>query len=218
MKILHKIKITAAILLVLTSLAARALDAPSAIVPAGLSPGDEFYIIFPTSTTIAATSTDIATYNTHVNAAADLSSVKGTDDPSIVWKALVGTLGGGDQCDIYNSADDDIPVYNTIGEKVADDWLAMFDDLDERIKYTETGSVPASTVTWTGCTKLGGVHATRSLGSSDSEVGFSDNTLNEQWIDVGYDPNTAELYHVYAVSPKLTVAAPVSVTASPMEW
>lgn len=63
---------------------------PPAYQPAGLNPGDTYYLIFVTSAAIAGNLT-VADYNLHANTVADSSGVKETDDPSVTWQAWLGT-------------------------------------------------------------------------------------------------------------------------------
>ncbi|MCP4277897.1 MAG: hypothetical protein GY779_16250, partial [Gammaproteobacteria bacterium] len=183
--------------------AVSALDAPLAMVPAGLNSGDEFYIIFVTSGTTDAVSMDIADYNAFVNTQADNSGVKGTDDATITWKAVVGTSGGGDQCDPYDGDATATAIYNLNGDKVADDRADMFDaSLDNPILYDQDGNALDTNV-WTGCYQDGNISPGFLMGDASPTYGESLSTVT-QWVGVGAGANT-NTYSIYAVSPKLTV-------------
>ena len=54
--------------LLLIPISALALDAPASLVPAGVSPGSQFYLIFTTSGLYQANSTNMSTYDNSVNA------------------------------------------------------------------------------------------------------------------------------------------------------
>jgi hypothetical protein len=57
----------------LAPFSADALDAPADLVPAGLNVGDQFYVVFTTSTYPQATSTLISFYNSYVQGVAAAS-------------------------------------------------------------------------------------------------------------------------------------------------
>jgi hypothetical protein len=217
MKFLNKTIVAVPLILTTLGASASVLEAPAAMVPAGLSPGDEFYIIFVTSTTRNATSTDIADYNSFVNTAADLSSTKGTNDATITWRAVAATSGD-DQCDPYSGDATSTPIYNLGGIKVADDRADMLDaTLDAAIEYNETGTalIPASVDVWTGCRDNG----TQMIGQ---QLGFLPTTgdakaVNNNWAD-NDRLGEANTYPLYAVSPKLAVPTSTSASASPQKW
>jgi hypothetical protein len=215
MEILNKIKAVTALSLSLSAISAHALDAPAAMVPAGLNPGDDFYIIFVTSTTRDATSTDIADYNAFVNTAADLSGGKGTDDATITWR-VVGATATDDQCDPYDGDASATPMYNLNDEKVADDRADMLDgSLDNDISSNETGGIAGLGGTWTGCFNNGTPDVGSTLGVASPTYGLR--TSDSTWADF-LVAAAASTYRLYAVSPKLTVAAGVSASASPQAW
>jgi hypothetical protein len=182
-----------------------AVSAPTAMIPVGLNPGDDFYIIFPTSGTTVATSADIADYNAFVNTQADNSGAKGTDDPSITWRAVAGTLNGDDQCDPYNGDTTPTPIYNLNGEKLASSRNDMLfgGSFDNLMNYDQYGvAVPADDV-WTGCQHIGNTDTGWGLGETSSTYGNTQ-YLDSRNIAVG-SAAQGLLKRVYAVSPKLTV-------------
>ncbi|MFA7556001.1 MAG: hypothetical protein WCY88_17285 [Spongiibacteraceae bacterium] len=172
-----------------------------------------------TSTTIAATDANTATYNAHVNAAADLSSVKGTDNASITWRAMVATLNDGAQSTGLFTADASKPIYNLNGDKVADNAGDMFDsNLDNSVSYSESGVdvCGVSDEVWSGMDNSGTAFATRRLGEGNVLIGFCDSSLGT-W-NFAASPPATDTYRVYAVSPLLTVAAAVTANASGVAW
>jgi hypothetical protein len=64
------------------------------ILDLGLSPGDTFRMLFVTSTTTDATSSDIAVYDAFVTTAASGISFTNTDIASPSWEAIVSTGQG----------------------------------------------------------------------------------------------------------------------------
>ncbi|MFM6405650.1 MAG: PEP-CTERM sorting domain-containing protein, partial [Microcystis sp.] len=68
------------------------------LIPSGLSPGNQYRLVFFTDGTIHATSTDINTYNTFVDNEAHTSTILndaftnvGIDPASITWKVIGST-------------------------------------------------------------------------------------------------------------------------------
>jgi len=179
-----------------------ALDAPIEMVPAGLAPGTDFYIMFVTSTSRNTTSTSMADYDAFVNAAADLSSVKGTDDPSITWRAL-GATAAFDQCGSWYTAT--APVYNLNGSKLANNKTELFDGTigGTSINYDESGSVTNYVAVFTGCTWYGARDASWFFGASSAVTGVTFN-IGMAWIqDSTAAATTSQRF--YAASPLLTV-------------
>jgi hypothetical protein len=61
------------------------------VVPAGLQPGDQYYLTFLTSDGRDATSTNIADYNSFVQAQAALNPVLTGTDVGVQWRAVAST-------------------------------------------------------------------------------------------------------------------------------
>jgi hypothetical protein len=216
MKLKLKLKQLAAMSLALSAMTVQALDAPAALIPAGLSPGDQFYIIFVTSTARDATSTDIADYNAFVNTAADLSSAKDTDNASITWRVVAATAGN-DQCDPYNGDVSATPIYNLNGVKLANDRADMLDGtIAARVEYDETGTSAGFDFVWTGCLSSGTADAANQLGTATPMHGNKFQTISV-WLEQSPQPNTNS-HRFYAVSPKLTVPNPPEASASAISW
>ena len=74
MKKSHRLGAACAFILAVLSTSVNA----SLVVPAGLSPGDKYHVIFVSSTTRDATSSDIADYDAHVQAAEDAAGIGNT--------------------------------------------------------------------------------------------------------------------------------------------
>jgi hypothetical protein len=92
--------------------------------PSGLNPGDTYQLVFVTSTSTTALSTDIADYNAFVQAAADAVWLGGgTILDGVQWSAIGST-------DSVNTRDNAVvsgPVYNLGDELVATSFAAMWD-------------------------------------------------------------------------------------------
>lgn len=193
-------------LLLLPNLA-LALNAPANMVPAGLNPGDEFYVIFASSTTLVSTFPAIASYNAHANTAADLSGVKGTDDPSITWSALMAHSDGTTQTTSLFAANTSAPIYNLNGDVVADNVADMFDGtLDNAIGYDQSGTA-INRFAFTGFSSDGSTSDEIGTGSRSGHITAADGT----WASVvSFSPNPES---VYAVSPLLTAPGVAPTTA-----
>ena len=114
------------------------------LMPAGLSPGDQFRLLFTSSTSRNATSTDIEDYNSFVqnraaNGHADIRA----------YSAGFRVVGCTDAVDArdntgtrYTSTHTGIPIYWVTGDKVADDYQDFYDSTwdNESNPQTETGS------------------------------------------------------------------------------
>lgn len=123
-----------------------ALEAPEAMVPHGVKPGETFYIVFVTAANDIGTFTSAKDLNRIANSEADTSNSKGTDDPSIEWKAMFSHSDGTVQTSNLFSRTD-LPIYNLNGDKVADDAEDMFDgELDAAIAYEQSGYKVSSLV------------------------------------------------------------------------
>jgi hypothetical protein len=216
--------------LLLLSPLVNALDAPAGLVPAGLTPGDEFYIIFVTSTTTAGNST-VAQFNAAADAAGNLD----TDTAPLTWMAIVGHDTAANITDVQSAslfaADNTQPIYNTNGDKVADTYIDFTDGtLDAAIEYDETGASVGAADVYTGLTAAGNALniGNDTLGGGDSSNdgcsgGVANSTtgtflFNGRLSDGGGGGNgCTDTERLYAVSALLTVAAVVpSVSVTPL--
>jgi hypothetical protein len=176
-------------------------------VPPGLNPGDQYRIVFVTSTTRDATSTDIADYNNFVNTAANapgslLAPLGAT------WSAIAST-GGDAETNIGGPSS--LPIYLLDGTLVANGTAVLFNPaigptiLSAAIRITETGGDYAGGV-WTG-TDPGGVPGTPNAwlgsGSGLEEMGASGLT-DYRWATINRDVPT-DLLPLYGISGTLTV-------------
>ena len=149
----------------LYSTSSRALDAPAALVPAGLNPGDTFFIIFAGSDTLNGAQSSA----TYINYAATVA----TNNPDTASIPGWTTLFGHDDSSLVTSAAfggvTNRPIYNTAGIKVADNSAGLFSNsLLSPIGYDESGVVNANNI-WTGFNFTGG-----STGIGDDSLGGND--------------------------------------------
>ncbi len=130
------------------------VSAGSVLVPPGLSTGDEFRVLFLTSTKRDGTSTDIGVYNSFVQAAA-AAGHESIADHSGGFRAVASTADV-DARDNTGTTGEGVPIYWLGGDKVADDYADFYDGTwDEQANGTdETGSERDITTNlnsaWTG--------------------------------------------------------------------
>jgi hypothetical protein len=195
-------------LAVVSGVVCIAASAAGAIIaPASLNPGDKYHLVFVTSTTRDATSTDIADYNTHVQNAADAAGIGNT--VGVTWYAIgsTQTVAARDNAVVGATT----PVYLLNGTtKVADNFADMWNgNIDARINLTEylvtygsavfTGSSDAGEIPDWGDQWLGDL-------AGEGPVVGSANAVNSTWMDNGAangDPYTSRPF--YALSEELTV-------------
>ena len=183
------------------------MPAVAVFIPIGLNPGDTYHLAFVSSTTRNATSSDIADYNDHVQAAADAASAA-SDISGLTWNAI-GSTSDVNAIDNVNVTG---PVYLLDGTKVANDSDDMFDgSLQSGIGIDENGNDLAGVFVWTGSTPDGFSAVTHYLGSVVPTVGFSGDAVIP-WIEFGAFLHISPL-HLYGVSTLLTVPVPAPPTA-----
>lgn len=181
----------------------KTIVAPAELAPSSLANGESFYVIFVTSGLHNAESASQQTYNSFVNRVADSSSIKATNHPDIDWKALVATQHSNPEHNVF-SQDTQRPIYNILGEKVADSAEQLLSGrLFNKIKYTETGSHAASPLlVWTGLMANGEPAGQFVLGNKQAALGsyiFQSNGARHFKVQSSYFK-----YRFYAVSPLLT--------------
>jgi hypothetical protein len=176
---------------------------------AALEEGAMYRVLFATSTTTQAISSDIAFYNSFVSTAADSGSVTGS--LGLSWKALASTAADNvqDHTGIQNSDDSLVTMFNTLGEVVAVSGEDLWDgDLNFAIGYDTDGASACVTVlciTSTGFDSSGvtviyfGSFAVSSGISSSTGTGWA----QTQFSDV------SEFNSIYAVSNEVTKTSTV---------
>ncbi|WP_420446311.1 hypothetical protein [Candidatus Poriferisodalis sp.] len=126
----------------------------SALVPEGLATGDRFRVLFLTSSTRTATSTDIGDYNAFVQTAA-AAGHEAIGDYSGGFRAVASTADV-DARDNTNTTGAGVPIYWLRGNKLADDYADFYDGTwDDQTNGTdESGSARSISAdadrAWTG--------------------------------------------------------------------
>ena len=138
-----------AALLALPAHAQTTVSADWGGIPAGVAAGTPFRLLFVTSTGIACTSTDIATYNSHVQGRAGVHPA--LSGHSARFKAVASTSAV-DAKDNTGTSGSTAAIYWLGGAKAADNNADFYDGtLDSYAGKTETGgSVSSTTRIWTG--------------------------------------------------------------------
>ena len=145
------------VLAVMLVIAARASSAaPIALnTPAGLNPGDSFRFLFVTSGATAATSSDINTYNTFVQAQAGGATYNGV---TVNWKAIgsTATVNARDNVGGFGTT---IGVYMPSGTPLADSMTSNINGLwSGTLLAAPSEHLDGTTITeypWTGSSLAG---------------------------------------------------------------
>ena len=194
----------------LAPFSADALDAPADLVPAGLNVGDQFYVVFTTSTYPQATSTLISFYNSYVQGVAAASTISGVRAISSGFQ-VIGATAATNQC---KPADLTKPVYNVNKTQVSSLASLMYDPgaqaLGTPLKISESGQdiSGAQGQAFAGCNSDGTTFTGSTLG--DSLVGIGSTTATDtDWISsAGQQVGNNQNKSLYAISALLTVAPP----------
>ena len=176
------------------------------VVPAGLSPGEDYHVIFVTSGTTDALSSDIATYDAFAQAHADAAGI-GTSI-GVDWLAIVSTSSVSARTHLANLLGSGAPIYNQWGWKISDTQDLFSRSHLNSIRFDEYRGTSV-TAAWTG-TDQGG-DAFFELGTSYISPGVCCVTAGDpwsttQWLDLRTFSVTDEL-PVYAISSLVTVSA-----------
>jgi hypothetical protein len=179
-------------------------------------------MLFVTSTTTVATSSDIAFYDAFVSTAASGISFANTDIASPTWEAIVSTgqgfteLSASLHTDSFPTAGANLDpspsggFFNTAGSLVATDnanlWNSNTATFPATVEFDETGTlVTTDRRVWTGTNNNGFGNANFLGQASGSNAGYGVVQLGTGgWINAGTEPNTTS-YRLYGMSEMLTV-------------
>jgi len=181
---------------------------------ASLSPSDKYRVIFVTTTTVTATSADIATYNSV--AAADAASGLITSGLGLTWNALASTQAVNAQTNTGLGALDSalVKIFNTAGDLLAISGVDLWDSfVNAPVRYDQNGVAvnPGLQWVWTGTRANGETYTDLELGNVQALAGQF-NALNQSWIsNVNFPTGTvgAPSLGLYAVSSAAQVPRPV---------
>ena len=183
--------------------AAQTVPADWEHVPDGIEPGDSFRLLFVTSSTRDASSSNIADYNAFVQSAA--GSNAGLKPFKDGFTALIST-GSVNVKDNAATTGAGVPIHWLGGEKAADDYADFYDlSWDSVSGKTETGGSYTGLV-WTGGNGYGATSLRSYAGAAQVRMG----DLSDATLPLGAPTTRAasEAYPFYALSPVFTVAEP----------
>ena len=177
-------------------------------VPPGLSPGDTYRLVFVTSGTTTATSTDINDYNTFVSNAAN--AVTALADLNATW-TVIGSTSTTDARD--NIGHPDGYIYSLSGTEVCNSTGCLFSgSLYAPINTTELGATSSfGDVVWTGSNSAGTEFTFLSyfqpLGSTGRTMYgiIAPAPPYSEWLCRGSSDLPENSWPLYAISSQLTV-------------
>jgi hypothetical protein len=176
-------------------------------LPSGLNPGDTYRLVFETSITTAATSTDINFHNTFIN---DFANNAGLNPVLVAlgttWTAIASTAAVDAQDNTGTNLTTDgagVSIYHLNDQIVATGNADLWDGSIANLIRSETGGFDAAPVVWTVSTAAGVESIGLGLGSINTRLGLSGFT-NDQWIAAA-SIISSQLQGLYAISGLLTV-------------
>ena len=194
-----------------------------ALKPADIGAGEQFRLIFVSSTGRDALSTDIADYNTFVStrAAAGVTAIQTYADD---FTALVSTESVNARTNTLTRATDtDVPIYWVksgsvdAGDRATDDYADLYDGTWKTgaLGRNESGGSVnfTSTSFWTGTNTDGTTHATQFMGATGSGARVIRWRVQSSSIVTSNSPPTSSSYRIAALSPVFQVAGGTTNTA-----
>ena len=200
------------------------------LIPSGLATGDQFRLVFYSSTKTDATSTDIEDYNTFIK---NLAAAGHADlaDYSAGFR-VVGCTAAVDARDNTatntNTDGAGVPIYWVNGSKVADDYADFYDGSwdDEANDKNESGNNGPDTSLddndpWTGCEHngteafSGGGSTSNALGANGVRIGvLNDSTTNYGPLNKEFIGGNIQNRLMYGLSQVFKVLASPETTLS----
>ena len=184
-------------------------------LPAGVTVGETYRLVFLTASSTNSQSNNIADYNTFVTAQADSDPALAALDTT--WTAIASTTSVSATANTSSAPTLSLqyPIYNLGGALVASNYTSFWGTsnptpaLDAPIDITQTGANDGSVGVWTGSYINGSEDAGYTLGSNTTNgvLGFSSYT-DDQFLYTGSDTHNF-LFQMYAISaPILAVPEP----------
>ena len=207
-----------------------AVSSGSAVAPSGLSVGDKFRLLFLSSTTRDATSSDIADYNTHVQtaAASGHAAIRAFSSSFLAVASTASDDARDNTSTTYTATDTGLPIYWLGGNKAADDYQDFYDGSwdDEANAKDESGnarSISATDRPWTGSDHDGTVVSvagqSNALGGPDinfAAIGWPNDALSSSGPLFGAgNAAKSDSRPLYGLSPVLVVMAPSALGITP---
>ena len=152
----HRIAVTGAAVDAATMVVPPPTEVPStwSLIPSGLGVGDEFRLLFVSSTTRNAAPTGISTYNTWIQnqAAAGHTDIQDYSDTFRVVGSTADVDARDNTQTTYTSSDKGVPIYWLNGNKVVDEYEDFYDGSwdEEANMKTEDGDSTSPSHVYTG--------------------------------------------------------------------
>ena len=174
--------------------------------PSGLAVGTKFRLLFVTSTTGAATSADIATYNTNVQTLVKNDHHAMSDSCGNLFKVVGSTSSVDARVNTdTESTDTDAAIYWMTGAKAADNYADFYDgSWDSGAGHDEGGSSRSAAEVWTGSNADGTKAGSNYLGAANVRQG---QVATGSPLDGAGTAANSGLKPFFALSPVFTVAA-----------
>lgn len=171
--------------------------------------GNTYRLVFVTSTTTQATSSDIATYNAFVQSAANASTAYPTLG-SVTWKIVgsTATVDARDNTGTNPGSGTGVPVFLTNGAtKIANNNTDLWDGISAAVNFNENGVLLNEDRAFTGTLSNG----TKVTGTGDQPLGGTPNVRtgrsdNLNWM-TDFNSPAASFNSVFAISDVLTIQA-----------
>jgi hypothetical protein len=205
---MNRCTLRSGILLVVAIVSSQALVSRAAVVtvPAGLSPGDEYRLVFLTSTMRDAESSVLADYNAFVLSAA--LSVPELAALGTTW-SVIGSASGVDARDNTGTnptISSGVPFYRLDGVLAASNNQDLWDGSPAvAIDVTELGDVLSGRGVWTGTDTDGTTEDALGSGAPSAGGSIVEPLAEYLWIKHFIPAGASEPMHFYAVSGVLTV-------------
>jgi hypothetical protein len=189
-------------------LSGTAASAQVTTVPSGLNCGDQYRLIFVTSTTRDATSVNMADYNAFVTGVANSQAELAALDTQ--WYAVGATATTSARTNTGIVAGGDVPVFRLDGQVVVNDAFGLWQTVTTQpllnpVAVNETGALQTGLDRVFTGSSPNGLPSALALGATNVEFGrFT--VMNGNWLFATNDPAT-DLRPFYAVSATLTVPA-----------
>jgi hypothetical protein len=188
--------------------------------PPGLQPGDKFHLVFVTSgSTQAFTSNPpISGYDTFVFNEAALNGLTSYNSSFVDWYALASfSQFAGPDVSAISRFNPLVPVYLLDGVKIANDGTDLWDGTIQNLLNVAPDLSTVNAIVWTGSEVNGSPainNATLNNGSNNPRAGANLST-SSLWISGTDFPYSTEL-HLYAFSSELTAIPEPSTTVLAM--
>jgi hypothetical protein len=204
-------------LLAWLSAVASESQAQPATIPTGLNPGDEYRLLFATSVTRDATSTNIADYNAFVTGVAN--TIPHLAGLGTTWTVVGSTaaVDARDNTGTHPGVTPGVPIYNLADTRLADDNADLWDGaLAMPVATDESGAPAVADDVLTGTDGSGQGASGLALGDIGAVSGEPFSTGS--WIDSGLVYESSVSLHFYALSDVLVVPSDPSAVPSMSPW